>query len=126
MSFLLNDVIFELADGSFALPPPEANSRRLSMGDVTYLGAELFAEMPSLHRHNPKRCLRLIGLILSKSSNINAALFLAPSRGCAPHLVTVRYAELSIEIMADLVMQQTRSRLTSVYVNSQVWSRAAS
>lgn len=126
MSFLLNDVVFELTDDSFALPPPDANSRRLSMGDVTFLGAELFAEVPSLQRHNPKRCLRLIGLILSKSSTINAALFIAPSRGCPPHLVTVRYAELDIEIMADLMMKQTKSRLTLSYVNSHVWSRAPS
>ena len=123
MHFLLNDVVFNLSNGNFSLPPADSNAARLKISDVTHLGAELFSANPNLAHEEPVRSLRLIGLILSKVSNINATLFFVPKTGCSPQQVSVRFAELSFPIMAELVNQQAKGNLTPAYVNSQVWTR---
>jgi hypothetical protein len=123
MHFLLNDVVFNLSDGKFPLPPADANAARLRISDVTQLGAELFSANPNLAQEDPARSLRLIALILSKVSNVNAVLFFAPKKDCPPQEVSVQYAELSFLIMAELVNQQAKGNMTVGYVNSQVWAR---
>ena len=121
--FLLNDVVFNLSNGNFSLPPADSNAARLKISDVTHLGAELFSVNPNLAQEDPVRSLRLIGLILSKISNVNAALFVVPKKGCSPQQVSVRFAELSFPIMTELANQQANGKLTPAYVNSQVWTR---
>jgi hypothetical protein len=123
MHFLLNDVVFNLSDGKFSLPPADSNTARLKISDVTHLGAELFSANPNLAHDDPARSLRLIGLILSKVSNVNAALFFVPKKGCPPQQVSARFAELSFPIMTELVNQQAKGNMTPGYVNSQVWAR---
>lgn len=123
MHFLLNDVVFNLSGGNFSLPPADTNSARLKINDVTHLGAELFSANPNLAHEDPARSLRLIGLILSKVSTVNAALFVVPKKGCPPQQVSFRFAELSFPIIAELVNQQARGNMTPAYVNSQVWAR---
>ena len=123
MHFLLNDVMFNLSDGNFSLPPADSNNARLKINDVIHLGAELFSANPNLTHEDPARSLRLIGLILSKVSNVNAALFFVPKKGCPPQQVSYRFAELSFPIMAELVNQQAKGNMTPAYVNSQVWAR---
>ncbi len=123
MHFLLNDVVFNLSDGKFSLPPADNNTARLKISDVTHLGAELFSANPNLAHDDPVRSLRLIGLILSKVSNVNAVLFFVPKKGCSPQQVSVRFAELSFPIMTELVNQQAKGNLTPGYANSQVWMR---
>ena len=123
MHFLLNDVMFNLSDCNFSLPPADSHKARLKINDVIHLGAELFSANPNLAHEDPARSLRLIGLILSKVSNVNAALFFVPKKGCPPQQVSYRFAELSFPIMADLVNQQAKGAMTPSYVNSQVWAR---
>ncbi len=123
MHFLLNDVVFNLSAGNFSLPPGDSSFTRLKMSDVIHLGSELFSSNPNLPREDPARCLRLIGLILTKANNVNAALFVAPKKGCPPKQVAVRFAELSFVIITDLVNQQAQGTLTPGYANSQVWGR---
>ena len=126
MHFLLNDVVFNLSGGNFSLPPSDHNAARLKISDVTLLGAELFSANPNLAHEDPARSLRLIGLIMSKVSNVNAALFFVPKKGCPPQQVSVRFAELSFPIMTELVNQQAKGNMTPAYVNSQVWARLPS
>lgn len=123
MHFLLNDVMFNISDGKFLLPPADANAPHLKISDVIHLGAELFSANPNLTHEDPARSLRLIGLILSKVSNVNAALFLVPKKGCSPQQVTVRFAELSFPLMTELVNQQTQGNLTPASANSKVWGQ---
>jgi hypothetical protein len=125
MHFLLNDVVFNLSEGNFSLPSADSSLTRLKMSEVTQLGSELFSANPNLPREDPTRSLRLIGLILSKVTTVNAALFVAPKKGCSPQQVTVRFAELSFPIITDLVHQQAQGNLTPAYANSQVWGRLA-
>lgn len=123
MQFLLNDVVFNLSDGSLSLPPADSYATRLKMSDVIHLGSELFSANPNLAHEDQARSLRLIGLILAKASTVNAALFLVPKKGCPPQQVTVRFAELSFLIITDLVNRQAEGNLTPAYANSQVWGR---
>ncbi len=125
MQFLLNDVVFNLSDSNFSLPPSDSYATRLKMSDVIHLGSELFSAHPTLPHDDHARSLRLIGLILSKVSTVNAALFLVPKKGCPPQEVTVRFAELSFLIITDLVNRQAAGTLTPAYANSQVWGRLA-
>ena len=72
MQFLLNDVVFNLSDGNFSLPPADSYTTRLKMSDVIHLGSELFSGNPNLPHDDPARSLRLIGLILSKASTVSS------------------------------------------------------
>ena len=94
MLFLMNDVVlsFEAAE----LTPPMSRDRfaALSLNYVGELGKELFAEEPLLHRKDLERVQRLAALIIAKAPDVNAALFVAPARGCRVEDVQVRYAQL--------------------------------
>ncbi|MBW3558187.1 MAG: hypothetical protein KY449_00245 [Proteobacteria bacterium] len=124
MLFLLNDVMLTL--DLRAKPPLDLRSLdALSLHAVTRLAQDMYAEEPLLHRRDPGRAQRLALLIATKSPEINAALFAAPAKGCSPQAVAVRYASLSIDVMADLQGEQNRRNLTPVIADRQVWRRLA-
>ena len=125
MLFLLNDVVLNLAPTEMAPPVASQRFRTLSMTFVEKLGRELFAEEPLLHRFNPERARRLASLILLKQPEINAALFVAPARGCDEKLVSVRYAQIGFEVMGLLYECQQHGALTTVEADRQVWRRLA-
>lgn len=125
MLFLLNDVVLNLAPTEMAPPVASQRFRTLSMTFVEKLGGELFAEEPLLHRFNPERARRLASLILLKQPEINAALFVAPARGCDEALVSVRYAQIGFEVMGLLYERQQHGALTTVEADRQVWRRLA-
>jgi hypothetical protein len=125
MLFLLNDVVLNLAPTEIAPPVASPRFRSLSMNFVEKLGRELFAEEPLLQRFNEERSRRLASLILLKQPEINAALFVAPARGCKEDLVAVRYAQISFEVMGLLYARQQQGALTTVEADRQVWRRLA-
>jgi hypothetical protein len=125
MLFLMNDVV--LSFDAAELTPPMTRDRfaALSINYVAELGKELFAEEPLLHRKDLERAQRLAALIVAKAPEINAALFIAPGRGCLKDDVQVRYAQLSVEIMGALLQRQKAGALTNVEADRQVWRRLA-
>jgi len=124
MLFLLNDVVLNLEAN--ASPPLNTRSlQALSPHALTRLGREMYAEQPLLHRHDLARASRLALLIAAKTPAINAALFMAPAKGCSPEAVAVRYCTLSIDAMALLFAEQQRGKLTPVVADTQVWRRLA-
>jgi hypothetical protein len=125
MLFLMNDVV--LSFDAAELTPPMTRDRfaALSINYVAELGKELFAEEPLLHRKDLERAQRLAALIVAKAPEINAALFIAPGRGCRKDDVQVRYAQLSVEIMGALLQRQKAGALTNVEADRQVWRRLA-
>jgi hypothetical protein len=125
MLFLLNDVVFRLDALSLAPPVTARRFRRVSLGFVRSLGRELFAEQPLLQYGAPERAKRLAALIAAKAPSVNAALFVAPTFDCDPALVSVRFAEISFEVMVGLYLSQRAGRLTNVTADRQVWRRLA-
>jgi hypothetical protein len=125
MLFLMNDVV--LSFDAAELTPPMTRDRfaALSINAVAELGKELFAEEPLLHHKDLERAQRLAALIVAKAPEINAALFIAPGRGCLKDDVQVRYAQLSVEIMGALLQRQKAGALTNVEADRQVWRRLA-
>lgn len=125
MLFLMNDVV--LSFDATELTPPMARDRfaALSLNYVGELGKELFAEEPLLHQKDRERAERLAALIVAKAPDVNAALFVAPGRGCRPGDVQVRFAQLGIEIMAALLQRQNAGALTNLEADRQVWRRLA-
>ena len=124
MLFLLNDVILNLDPRS--APPLSARSMEaLSPHALTRLAQELYAEEPLLHRRDLTRANRLALLISSKTPEVNAALFAAPAKGCSHQAVAVRYASLTIDVMANLQAEQKAKALTPVVVDRLVWRRLA-
>lgn len=125
MLFLLNDVVlsFDAAD----LAPPMAADRfaKLSLAYVGELGKELFAQEPLLHHKDVERAQRLAALIVAKAPDVNAALFIAPGRGCRIEDVQVRYAQLNFEVMGALLQRQKAGALTNLEADRQVWRRLA-
>jgi hypothetical protein len=125
MYFLLNDVILTL-DLQTTSPPMEARRiSSLSLDCVQRLGRELFAEEPRLQHRSAERARRLATLIVSKSPEVNAALFVAPDRDCPPDDVAVRLASLDLMLMAQLYRDQQTGRLTPTMADQRVWAVVA-
>src|ERR1700761_1750682 len=94
MYFLLNDTVLNLQGDDLA---PALLARRFGSVGFDYvqtLGKELFSEQPLLQHDHPHRAMKLAALINAKQPAINAALFVAPARGCKPDQVGVRFASL--------------------------------
>ncbi len=125
MLFLLNDVVLNL--DVVALAPPVAARRfeRLGMEFITGLGREMFAAEPLLHRASPEQAARLAALIVAKHPEINAALFVATAKNCPIEQVSVRYAQISFEIMGALYTRQQEGALSNLEADRQVWRRLA-
>jgi hypothetical protein len=125
MLFLLNDTVFNL--DAVALAPPVAARRfeRLSQKFVTNLGAEMFAKDPLLHITAPEKAMRLAALIVAKTPEINAALFVAMAKNCPVDQVAVRYAQISFEVMGLLYSRQQDGLRNHLEADRQVWRRLA-
>lgn len=125
MLFLLNDTVLRL-DG-VAMDARLAGGRmlRLEFPAILRMGQELYAKEPLLQRSNPERARRLGALIQAKAPMINAALFVAPSHGCAPAEVTVRFLVAQFEVMAELYNLQRAGELDAVSADRMIWKRLA-
>jgi hypothetical protein len=123
--FLVNDTLFELDEDNSVSPLDARRFEQLPMSYVVQLGQELFSEEPLLTRMAPERAKRLAMLLALKQPGLNAALFVAPSRGCRPDQVGVRFAELSIEVLGGLHAKQSLGELTAVAADRDVWRRLA-
>ena len=125
MLFLLNDVVLSF-DHRDATPPLEAKRfRALTLRSVLRLGSEMFSEEPLLHHDDPERARKLAMLILAKHPEVNAALFVAPRRGCGPEQVVSRLAQVSIDVMGALHTRYSHGELTPVAADREVWRRMA-
>ena len=123
--FLLNDAVFDLAEGLAVDPVDERRFKRLGFDYVVELGCELFAENPMLHRDEPDRARRLAWLIASRNVGLNAALFAAPEAACSPELVEPRFAVLPDAVIRQLKSKASKGRLTPVAADKAVWGRMA-
>ena len=125
MFFLLNDVVLSLDAAELAPPLTSERFAKVSLNYVAKLGQELYAAEPLLHHKDLEKAQRLAALIIAKQPNVNAALFIAPSRGCLVEQVQVRYAQLSMEIMGALFSRQKAGILTNLEADRHVWRRLA-
>lgn len=125
MLFLMNDVILSFDAAELTPPMTRERFQALSLNYVGDLGRELFSEEPLLPHKDRERAERLAALIVAKAPDVNAALFIAPGRGCRTEDVQVRYAQLSIEVMAALLQRQNAGALTNLEADRQVWRRLA-
>jgi hypothetical protein len=125
MLFLMNDVVLNL--DVVQLTPPVSSDRfaKLSLTYVGELAKELFAQEPLLHRKDPERAMRIAALIVSKAPEVNAALIIAPARGCKVEHVAVRYAQIGVDVMAALIQTQKVGLLTNLEADRMVWHRLA-
>lgn len=125
MLFLLNDVVFDLDAAS---PVTAADARRFDRLDLDYvieLACELFAEDPRMQRNDPERARRLAWLIADRAPELNAALFAAPEKDCAPELVEPRFCALPAPVMRQLHARAERGALDAVAADRAVWNRMA-
>jgi len=125
MLFLLNDVVLSFDPAEQAPPIARDQFAKLSLNYVGKLGQELYAAEPLLHHKDPEKARRLAALIVAKAPDINAALFIAPSRGCLVDQVQVRYAQLGLEVMGSLFERQKAGALSNLEADRQVWRRLA-
>ena len=125
MYFLLNDVVLDLDLAE--LTPDEAAERyrRLSLDFVASLGAELFADAPRLQVTDPDRARRLATMIAGVAPNVNAAIFVAPTQGCAPDTVHARFETVPPALMDDLIARQEAGALSTLVVDNHIWRRLA-
>ncbi len=125
MLFLLNDVVLNLAEDALGPRAAAHRYRRLSIEFVSALGAELYADFPLLQTTAPARARRLAVMIVARAPTVNAALFVAPARGCAPEEVSVRFDRVGLTTMDDLFRRQLAGELTNLVADTQVWKRLA-
>lgn len=125
MLFLLNDVVFDLDAAS---PVTAADARRFDRLDIDYvieLACELFAEDPRMQHNDPERALRLAWLIADRAPELNAAMFAAPEKDCAPELVEPRFCALPAPVMRQLHARAEKGALDAVAADRAVWGRMA-
>lgn len=125
MLFLLNDVVLRLDGVAMDSRLDGRRLQRLSFPEILRMGQELFSVEPTLQRTNPDRARRLGALITAKAPMINAALFVAPSLGCSPAEVTVRFVACEFEVMAELLTLQQDGELDAVSADRKIWRRLA-
>ena len=125
MLFLLNDVVLSLDAAELVPPLTRERFAQVSLNYVSKLGQELYAAEPLLHHKDVDKAQRLAALIIAKTPEINAALFIAPSRGCLVDQVQVRYVQLGLEIMGSLFERQKAGALSNLEADRQVWRRLA-
>ena len=125
MLFLLNDVVFKLDGVMMDARLGGERLKRLTLPAILQMGQELYAKQPLLHRRAPDQAQRLAALITGKAPMINAALFIAPTSGCAPGEVTVRFVACEFELMAELYNLQRAGALDRVRADRKVWQRLA-
>ncbi|HZZ33923.1 MAG TPA: hypothetical protein VFE10_18210 [Phenylobacterium sp.] len=125
MLFLLNDVVLRLDGIAMEAELDGTRMLRLSFPAILQMGRELFAREPMVQRTNPERARRLASLITAKAPMINAALFVAPSLGCPPSEVTVRFVACEFEVMAQLHNLHRDGRLDANGVDRMIWRRLA-
>jgi hypothetical protein len=123
--FLVNDTLFELDERNLVSPLDARRFQSLTLSFVTQLGQELFAEEPLLTLNAPERARRLAMLLAMKQPGLNAALFVAPARGCRPDQVGVRFAELGLDVLAGLYARQEEGSLNALSADRDVWRRLA-
>jgi hypothetical protein len=123
--FLVNDTLFDLEETNLVAPLDARRFESLPMSYVVQLGQELFAAEPLLTQNAPERARRLAMLLALKQPGLNAALFVAPARGCRPDQVGVRFAELSLEVLGGLHAKQSMGELNAVAADRDVWRRLA-
>jgi hypothetical protein len=123
MFFLLNDVVLRLELQMLAPPMQARKVSSLSLDCVKRLAAEMYAEEPRLQHRSPERAKRLATLIVSKAPQVNAALFVAPARGCDPGEVSMRLAQLDLPVLAKLHQEQQSGHLTPAIADREVWAR---
>ncbi len=125
MHFLLNDVVLSL-ELQLTTPPMEARRvSSLSLEQLEQLGREIYAREPRLHHREAERARSLASLIVSKAPEVNGALFIAPSRGCAAEDVAVRFITINTDLLAQLHQQQQSGRMTAALADEYVWGKAA-
>ena len=125
MLFLMNNVVLHLDALGLAPPVTARRFARLSHQFVDQLGAELFSENPLLPHNDLERAERLAALIVAKTPEINAALFVAPAQGCPLDQVQSRYCQIGFEVMGLLYERQKNGGLSTVEADRQVWRRLA-
>jgi hypothetical protein len=123
MLFLLNDTVLSLDLEQLSAAPVGASLSAMTFGQVIALGQEMFSNAPRLQHLSESGPVRLATLIAAKKPEINAALFSAPSIGCAPAAVTVRFATLSIEMIHEMKALHDNGRLNKVLVDYHVWGK---
>lgn len=125
MYFLLNDVVLNLRGEDLAAPVLTRRFGSIGFDYVQTLGQELYSEQPLLQHEHPERAMKLAALINAKQPSINAALFIAPARGCPTAQVGVRFASLDLPTMANLQRAQSTGSLDAVSADREVWRRLA-
>ncbi len=125
MYFLLNDVVLTLELQVLTPPMIARRFSALTLDCVQKLGQEIFAEEPRLQHRRLERAKRLAALIVSKAPDVNAALFVAPTRGCRYDHVAVRMASLDLALLSRLHGEQQSGRLTPAIADQLVWAQAA-
>ncbi|MEL7029744.1 MAG: hypothetical protein AAGL49_11155 [Pseudomonadota bacterium] len=105
-----------------AFPLPADRFAALRFEDILFLAKTEFLSDPDFPHTKPKLAAGLAGLLIMKG-RVNALRLSIndPAAGAAG--VGASLADLSIEVMADLVSKQAHGALTLQYVDLIIWSQ---
>jgi hypothetical protein len=125
MLFLMNDTVLSLDAETLAAAKQKTAAAPLKFDFISRMGQELYSDDPLVHKNRIERAKRLAALIVTKAPTVNAALFLAPMRGCSTDQVAYRYAQVDFEVLCGLATRQNDGVLTTVEADRSVWKRLA-
>lgn len=121
MLFLLNDVVYRMDPANLTLSKAHRSEAAKPLRDVEHKIRKFYSTEPRLHRTSPERAALIIKLIIAKLPDVNAAWFGAPVTKCDPKRVRIRYASVSIEVIAEVYSRQKRGALSPAIVDYLVW-----
>lgn len=125
MYFLMNDAVLSLQGDDLSITAITRRFGQVGFDYVQQLARELFAEHPMLQHSHPERAMKLAALVRAKDPAINAGLFVAPSIGCKPSQVGMRFASIDIAAMASLQKAQMKGELDAVFADREIWRQLA-
>lgn len=129
MLFLFNDVVFKLDDPAEELaaagcPVSLSAAEHLPAAHLGTLLREAAFARPGLARETPEKA-RALAAVVQLRTGANAVLLVCPPNAGGPQDVLLRFADVSMEVIATLSAQQNDDRLNAADVDRCVWSSAA-
>ncbi len=129
MLFLFNDVVFRLNDPADELaaagcPVSLSAAEHLPAGHLGTLLREAAFARPGLAHETPEKA-RALASVVKLRTGANAILLICPPDASSPDQVLLRFADLSMEVIATLDAHQTAGKLTAREVDQSVWSCSA-
>ena len=128
MRFLINDALIEIGEPHKTLaetgcPVAPEKLKKMTRAELLALVQGVFFLTPDFVREKPDKAAALASLIYLKT-DANALLCVRTPKVKVSGDMPVRLAQLSLQVLSDLVRRDTEGKLTPESIDRAVWAAA--